>query len=81
MVVSVLLVSFGFVVLAFGRSPVMRLFGTLAGLSMSLAALFTCLLVPALLNKFGSETPSARRAGGESRSLRGGGAAEDARKQ
>jgi predicted RND superfamily exporter protein len=60
MVVSILLVSFGFVVLALGRSPVMRLFGTLAGLSMSLAALFTCLLVPALLNKVRLGDPSAR---------------------
>ena len=54
MVVSIVLVSLGFVVLSLGRSPVMRLFGTLAGASMFLAALFTCLLVPALLNKFGS---------------------------
>jgi putative effector of murein hydrolase len=29
----------------------MHLFGTLAGLSMSLSALLTCLLVPAVLNK------------------------------
>jgi predicted RND superfamily exporter protein len=55
MVVSILLVSFGFIVLALGRSPVMQLFGWLAGLSMSLSAFFTCLLVPALLNKFGSD--------------------------
>jgi predicted RND superfamily exporter protein len=55
MVVSILLVSFGFIVLALGRSPVMQLFGWLAGLSMSLSAFFTCLLVPALLNKFRSE--------------------------
>jgi uncharacterized protein len=53
MVVSILLVALGFVVLALGRSPVMHLFGYLAGLSMSLSALLTCLLVPALLNKFG----------------------------
>jgi len=54
MVVSIVLVSLGFVVLALGKSPVMHLFGTLAGLSMSLAAFLTCLLVPALLNKFGA---------------------------
>jgi predicted RND superfamily exporter protein len=54
MVVSILLVSFGFIVLALGRAPVMQLFGWLAGLSMSLSAFFTCLLVPALLNRFGS---------------------------
>jgi len=51
----VLLVGLGFLVLALGDSPVMRLFGTLAGLSMILSALFTCLLVPALLNKVGPE--------------------------
>ncbi len=51
MVVSILLVSLSFFVLAAGRSPVMRLFGILAGLSMSGSALLTCLLVPALLNK------------------------------
>jgi predicted RND superfamily exporter protein len=51
MVVSIVLVSLGFWVLALGRSPVMHLFGTLAGLSMSLSALLTCLLVPAVLNK------------------------------
>jgi predicted RND superfamily exporter protein len=59
MVVSILLVSLGFVVLALGRSPVMHLFGTLAGLSMSLSALLTCLLVPALLNKVGADIAPA----------------------
>jgi predicted RND superfamily exporter protein len=54
MVVSILLVSLGFVVLALGKSPVMRLFGTLAGAAMSLSAFFTVLLVPALLNKVGA---------------------------
>jgi predicted RND superfamily exporter protein len=54
MVVSVLLVSLGFVVLALGKSPVMKLFGTLAGAAMSLSAFFTVLLVPALLNKVGT---------------------------
>lgn len=54
MVISILLVSVGFIVLALGRSPVMQLFGWLAGLSMSLAAFLTCLLVPAMLNKFGA---------------------------
>jgi predicted RND superfamily exporter protein len=53
MVVSIVLVSLGFVVLALGRSPVMHLFGTLAGLSMSLAALLTCLIAPAVLTKGG----------------------------
>jgi predicted RND superfamily exporter protein len=51
MAVSILLVSLGFWVLALGKSPVMHLFGTLAGLSMFLSALLTCLLVPAVLNK------------------------------
>jgi predicted RND superfamily exporter protein len=54
MVVSIVLVALGFVVLALGKSPVMHLFGTLAGLSMALSAFLTCLLVPALLNKFGA---------------------------
>jgi predicted RND superfamily exporter protein len=48
MVVSVLLVALGFLVLAFGRSPVMQLLGTLAGLTMGISALLTCLIVPAL---------------------------------
>jgi predicted RND superfamily exporter protein len=48
MVVSILLVSLGFFVLALGRSPVMQLLGTLAGTSMALSALLTCLLLPAL---------------------------------
>ena len=51
MVVSIVLVAIGFWVLALGKSPVMHLFGGLAGLSMSLSALLTCLLVPAVLNK------------------------------
>jgi predicted RND superfamily exporter protein len=55
MVVSILLVSLGFFVMALGHSPVMRLFGTLAGLSMSVSALLSCLLLPALLNKFGKD--------------------------
>jgi predicted RND superfamily exporter protein len=60
MVVSILLVSLGFIVLALGKSPVMHLFGTLAGLSMALSAFLTCLLVPALLPKFGQgmESPA-----------------------
>ncbi len=55
MVVSILLVSLGFLVLALGRSPVMHLFGTLAGAAMALSALYTCVLVPALLSRFGGE--------------------------
>jgi uncharacterized protein len=51
MAVSIFLVSLGFWVLALGKAPVMHLFGTLAGLSMFLSALLTCLLVPAVLNK------------------------------
>ena len=51
MVVSIVLVSLGFWVLALGKSPVMHLFGGLAGLSMSLSAALTCFLVPAVLNK------------------------------
>jgi uncharacterized protein len=54
MVVSIVLVALGFVVLALGKSPVMHLFGTLAGLSMALSAFLTCLLVPSLLNRFGA---------------------------
>jgi predicted RND superfamily exporter protein len=50
-VVSYLLVALGFLVLALGRSPVMQLFGTLTCACMVLASLYTCLLVPALLNK------------------------------
>lgn len=61
MLVSVLLVASGFFVLALGQSPVMRLFGTLAGAAMAVAALLTCLLVPALLNKVASgESPKAQ---------------------
>ncbi len=58
--VGVGLVSLGFFVLGAGKSPIMRLFGTLAGAGMSVSALLTCLLVPALLNKVesgGSPTP------------------------
>lgn len=51
LIVSILLVSMGFWVLAFGSSPVMHLFAVLAGVSMSLSAVLTCLLVPAVLNK------------------------------
>jgi predicted RND superfamily exporter protein len=57
MVVAVLLVALGFIVLALGRSPVMRLFGILAGGSMALSAFLTCLLLPAFLNKF----PNSKR--------------------
>jgi predicted RND superfamily exporter protein len=56
MVVSILLVSLGFWVLALGKSPAMHLFGTLAGLSMALSAFLTCLLVPAVLSK--ARTPT-----------------------
>jgi predicted RND superfamily exporter protein len=49
MFLSVVLIAIGFGVLAFGRSPVMRLFGSLAGASMLVAALWSCLLLPALL--------------------------------
>jgi predicted RND superfamily exporter protein len=63
MVVSIVLVSLGFIVLSLGRSPVMQLFGWLAGLSMSLAAFLTCLLVPAMLNKFGT-APGPNDSGG-----------------
>jgi predicted RND superfamily exporter protein len=56
MTVSIILVSLGFFVLALGRSPVMHLLGTLAGLSMALAALLTCLLLPALYSQ--ADAPS-----------------------
>jgi uncharacterized protein len=49
--IGVGLVSLGFFVLAAGNSPIMRLFGTMAGAGMSVSAILTCLLVPALLNK------------------------------
>ncbi len=49
MLVSILLVALAFVVLALGRSPVMHLFGTLAGGAMALSAFFTCLILPAAL--------------------------------
>jgi predicted RND superfamily exporter protein len=49
MFLSVVLIAIGFGVLAFGRSPVMRLFGSLAGASMLVAALWSLLLLPALL--------------------------------
>jgi predicted RND superfamily exporter protein len=48
MVVSIVLVALGFFVLALGRSPVMHLLGTLAGLSMAVSALLACLLLPGL---------------------------------
>jgi predicted RND superfamily exporter protein len=62
MVISIVLVSLGFAVLALGQSPVMHLFGALAGLSMSLSALYTCLLVPALLTTVGASPTASRTA-------------------
>ena len=51
MVISALLIAAGFGILAAGQSQPMRLFGTLAALSMAGAAFLTFLLVPALLRK------------------------------
>jgi predicted RND superfamily exporter protein len=65
MVVSIVLVSLGFAVLALGQSPVMHLFGALAGLSMSLSALYTCLLVPALLTTVEASPTALTKAGEE----------------
>ncbi len=50
LIVSILVVSLGFFVLALGRSPVMHLFGALAGCAMALSALGSTLLVPALFH-------------------------------
>jgi predicted RND superfamily exporter protein len=49
MALSVALVAVGFFVLGLGRSPVMHLFGGLAGSAMAISALFTCVLLPACL--------------------------------
>jgi predicted RND superfamily exporter protein len=49
MSLSVALVAVGFFVLGLGRSPVMHLFGGLAGSAMAISALFTCILLPACL--------------------------------
>ena len=49
MLVSILLIALGFFVLALGRSPVMHLFGALAGGAMVVSAFFTCVIVPAAL--------------------------------
>jgi predicted RND superfamily exporter protein len=49
MVVSVALVAVGFLVLGLGRSPVMHLFGGLAGGAMALSALLSVIVLPAAL--------------------------------
>jgi predicted RND superfamily exporter protein len=49
MVVSVALVAVGFFVLGLGRSPVMHLFGALAGGAMALSALLSVIVLPAAL--------------------------------
>jgi hypothetical protein len=49
MSLSVALVAVGFFVLGLGRSPVMHLFGGMAGSAMAISALFTCILLPAAL--------------------------------
>jgi predicted RND superfamily exporter protein len=49
MVVSVALVAVGFFVLGLGRSPVMHLFGGLAGGAMALSALLSVIVLPAAL--------------------------------
>jgi predicted RND superfamily exporter protein len=51
MVVAVLVIAAGFLVLALGRSPVMRLFGCLTTAAMVLSMTLTCLLIPAFLPK------------------------------
>ena len=57
MVISVLLIAAGFAVCGAGNSQPMRMFGALAALSMTLAALFTFLLVPALLRRVDTFKP------------------------
>jgi predicted RND superfamily exporter protein len=49
MVISVALVAVGFFVLGLGRSPVMHLFGALAGGAMALSALLSIVILPAAL--------------------------------
>ncbi len=51
MLVGVGIVALGFATLSLGRSPVMQLFGVLAGSAMALSAALTCLLLPALAAK------------------------------
>ncbi len=46
-ILSVAIVAVGFFVLALGRSPVMHLFGGLAGAAMALSALLACFILPA----------------------------------
>ena len=57
MVISALLIAAGFAVLAFGHSQPMRMFGSLAALSMVGSAALTFLLVPALLRNVDSNRP------------------------
>ena len=57
MVISTLLIAAGFAVLGLGHSQPMRMFGTLAALSMVGSALFTFLLVPALLRNVDGANP------------------------
>lgn len=52
---TAVLLSAGLGVLALGSSPPMRLFGVLAAMGLLLSALFTFLLVPALLRKVRKE--------------------------
>lgn len=53
MVISTLLVAFGFAILGFGKAQPMRLFGFLAAAAMALAAGLTFVLVPALVGEPG----------------------------
>ena len=50
-ILSVVIVAIGFFVLALGRSPVMHLFGGLAGGAMALSALLACVILPAALGR------------------------------
>jgi predicted RND superfamily exporter protein len=47
--VAVALIACGFFVMALGRSPITRLFGTLAGISTVLSAALTCVVLPVVL--------------------------------
>jgi uncharacterized membrane protein YdfJ with MMPL/SSD domain len=63
MVISTLLVAFGFAILGFGKAQPMRLFGFLAAAAMALAAGLTFVLVPALIGEPGGPAESARLGG------------------
>jgi predicted RND superfamily exporter protein len=65
MVISTLLVAFGFAILGFGKAQPMRLFGFLAAAAMALAAGLTFVLVPALVGEPGESGASTKLTGPE----------------